>query len=247
MLIKTALGEVGYLEKASNTYLDDKTKNAGKANYTKYGKWYGINPDAWCAMFVSWCAAQAGAGDIIPRHASCTLGIEAFKRLGRWKPRKSYMPKPGDIIYFGTASGAPQHVGIVWAVTGGRVYTVEGNTSAGEDVVIANGGAVAEKNYALTNARIIGYGHPEWPEEKEDDMTPGEFIASLTNEQAYEVYRKAAGYMASQEIPDGYNARAEYDAAVANGITDGSRPLAPASRLETAIMIERSMNTIFLK
>ena len=34
MLIKTALGEVGYLEKASNTYLDDKTKNAGKANYT---------------------------------------------------------------------------------------------------------------------------------------------------------------------------------------------------------------------
>ena len=168
MLIKTALGEVGYLEKASNAYLDDKTKNAGKANFTKYGKWYGINPDAWCAMFVSWCATQAGAGDIIPRHASCALGIEAFRRLGRWKPRKSYTPVPGDIIYFGTTSGTPQHVGIVWAVTGGRVYTVEGNTSAGEDVVIANGGAVAEKNYVITNARILGYGHPAWPEEKEE-------------------------------------------------------------------------------
>lgn len=177
--IVTAFGEVGYLEKASNAFLEDKTRNAGSANYTKYGKWYGINPGAWCAMFVSWCAEQAGASDIIPRHASCTAGIAAFKRLGKWHDRRGYEPKPGDIIYFGTASGTPQHVGIVWAVADGRVYTVEGNTGAGEDIVIANGGAVAEKNYSLTNSRIIGYGNPAWPEDKEDNMQRYDKIADM--------------------------------------------------------------------
>jgi hypothetical protein len=38
-LIRTARGEVGYLEKASDAQLEDKTANAGKANRTKYGAW----------------------------------------------------------------------------------------------------------------------------------------------------------------------------------------------------------------
>ena len=52
--INAALKEVGYLEKKSNLQLDSKTANAGSANYTKYGKWYGLNPDLWCAMFLCW-------------------------------------------------------------------------------------------------------------------------------------------------------------------------------------------------
>lgn len=32
------LAEVGYLEKASNEQLDDKTANAGKKNFTKYAR-----------------------------------------------------------------------------------------------------------------------------------------------------------------------------------------------------------------
>ena len=35
-VIKTALNEVGYAEKASNKDLDSKTANAGSGNYTKY-------------------------------------------------------------------------------------------------------------------------------------------------------------------------------------------------------------------
>lgn len=35
-IYETELAEVGYLEKASNAYLDDKTKNAGYNNITKY-------------------------------------------------------------------------------------------------------------------------------------------------------------------------------------------------------------------
>ena len=37
-VIQIAEEQVGYLEKASNKDLDDKTKNAGSANWTKYGR-----------------------------------------------------------------------------------------------------------------------------------------------------------------------------------------------------------------
>ena len=36
-VLAIAESEVGYLEKKSNANLYDKTKNAGSANYTKYG------------------------------------------------------------------------------------------------------------------------------------------------------------------------------------------------------------------
>ena len=68
-IIEVALAEVGYLEKATNAQLDSKTANAGSNNYTKYGKWYGMNGQPWCDMFVSWCAAQAGEADAVGKYA----------------------------------------------------------------------------------------------------------------------------------------------------------------------------------
>ena len=37
-VVKIATAEDGYLEKKSDAYLDDKTKNAGNKNYTKYAR-----------------------------------------------------------------------------------------------------------------------------------------------------------------------------------------------------------------
>ena len=37
-ILQVALNEVGYLEKASMSQLDDKTANAGNANITKYAR-----------------------------------------------------------------------------------------------------------------------------------------------------------------------------------------------------------------
>ena len=60
-LIAIADAEVGYLEKKSNVQLDDKTANAGTANYTKY--WRDVKPEfqgqAWCAAVVTWCFVKA--------------------------------------------------------------------------------------------------------------------------------------------------------------------------------------------
>ncbi len=163
-LIDIAATEVGYLEKASNSQLDDKTANAGSANWTKYGAWYGggLNGYAWCAMFVSWCANQAGVStDIIPKFHSCTAAMNWFKTHAVWYPRGNYTPAPGDIILFTNDGITAAHVGIVYKVDGSKVYTIEGNTSGGSTLV-ANGGGVAKKSYALTYSKIIGYAHPKY-------------------------------------------------------------------------------------
>lgn len=37
-VVAVAIGELGYVEKASNSQLDDKTANPGSANWTKYAR-----------------------------------------------------------------------------------------------------------------------------------------------------------------------------------------------------------------
>ena len=66
-IVTIALAEVGYREKASNASLDDKTANAGAANWTKYARdlaaagYYNGNKNgyAWCDVFVDWCFFKA--------------------------------------------------------------------------------------------------------------------------------------------------------------------------------------------
>lgn len=57
--IEILKGEDGYIEKASNHQLDDKTANPGNKNFTKYGEWYGCNGVYWCQQYISWCAYKA--------------------------------------------------------------------------------------------------------------------------------------------------------------------------------------------
>ena len=182
--VDICLDEVGYLEKKSNACLDDKTANAGSKNYTKYGAWYGLQAQPWCAMFVSWCADRAGiCGDVIPRHASCTAGINWFRSRGLWRERAGYTPKRGDIIYFDTVS--TRHVGVVTGCKNGRVYTVEGNTSSSADVE-PNGGCVAEKSYDVKNSKIFGYGLPEYGDDDMEYKTFCSFMERYLNEKADE-------------------------------------------------------------
>lgn len=179
-LIEIALEDVGYLEKATNDQLYDKTANAGFNNWTKYGEWYGLNGYAWCAMAVSYWAHMAGISpDILLKFSSVGEGVRWFKQHGIWHDRKGYNPQLGDIIIFAWDGVTPAHVGIVRAVDDARVYTVEGNTSGGS-TLIDNGGSVAAKHYALTYSNILGYGHPAYLQ-GDSDMDINEIHKSLTN------------------------------------------------------------------
>ena len=151
-LILIAKNEIGYLEKKSNSQLDDKTANAGSNNYTKY--WQDIKPDyqgqPWCAVFVSWCFMKAFGLD------------KAKKLLKHWPyvycPTMSELftlntyPKIGDIVIF-YHNGTFTHTGLVTAVIGDKFYTIEGNTS-GASGIIANGGGVCQKSYY--NSKLPG-------------------------------------------------------------------------------------------
>ena len=104
----------------------------GGNNDTKYGIWYEMNYNPWCAMFVSWCADQAGIStEVIPKFASCSAGMNWFIDRGRWES-SDYTPKAGDLIFFefdGKPENGPDHVGIVRYTSGNTIYTIEGNTS----------------------------------------------------------------------------------------------------------------------
>ncbi len=173
--LNIALAEVGYLEKKSSAQLDDKTANAGSANYTKYARdlfaagYYSGSKQgvAWCSMFVDWCHyIAAGKNKAMAQTvscqsgiygASCTCSMSYYQAEGRFFKEN---PQPGDQIYFGSGKSST-HTGIVYKTDGKYVYTVEGNTSP-QSGVVPNGGGVHKKSYLLTDSRILGYGRPKW-------------------------------------------------------------------------------------
>ena len=158
-VLEIAQSWVGYLEKASNASLDSKTANAGTANWTIFGQWYGLNPAEWCDMFVSYCAAKGGEAAAVGKYAYCPSHVNFFKGRGQWFNRGAKVPQAGDVIFFGDAD----HVGLVESVSGGYVHTIEGNTRSGTTLV-ANGGGVYRKYYPLTSSYIMGYGRPAYSE-----------------------------------------------------------------------------------
>lgn len=174
-LIALALGEEGYLEKASSSQLDIKTANAGHGNYTKYardmdaiegfynGKKQGF---PWCSVFIAWCFVQCFGVEKAMRllcqeeysaGAGCTYAAQYFQSRGQLHFKD---PQPGDQIFFGTAADC-YHIGIVYKVDNDNVYTIEGNTSSAPGVD-ANGGAVCRKVYSKNYGRIYAYGRPDW-------------------------------------------------------------------------------------
>lgn len=175
-VIDLANGEVGYLEKASNANLDDKTANAGKANYTKYardmdkvtGYFNGRKQAvAWCAVFVNWLFYQLfgmAAKKMLfqPDSGNCAAGCGSARSYFNKNGHLFNTPEPGDQIFFWSSDkSSVSHTGLVVGVDSERVYTIEGNTSDGTSV-IANGGAVCAKSYPLGYQRIAGYGRPDW-------------------------------------------------------------------------------------
>ena len=143
-VIGIAKAEEGYLEKRSNSQLDEKTANPGSGNFTKY--WRDVYPafqgQAWCAVFVAWCFMKA-------------FGLEVAKKMLKHWPfvycptlagmTSNKTPHVGDVVLF-YRNGEYAHTGLVIAVTASQITTVEGNTSTAPGVV-ANGGGVCRKTY----------------------------------------------------------------------------------------------------
>ena len=123
----------------------------GNSGGQKFWSWYGFDSRVeWCACFVSWCADQSGliASGNVPKFSLCRDGVSWFQGKNKWQSGGT-TPTAGMIIFFDwDHDGTSDHVGIVEKYEGGRVYTIEGNSSD----------QVRQRNYAVDYASIIGYG-----------------------------------------------------------------------------------------
>ncbi len=146
-MLNVAIGELGYKE--------------GYNNDTKYGDWYGLPNQPWCAMFVAWCANKAGilTTNSIATYPKVykTASVSTFRTFYNTNrralapsenPESRNYPKPGDLVLF-----KKSHIGIVEKVEGSTLKTIEGNTS----------NMVARRSYSnfATNPEIdfIGSNH----------------------------------------------------------------------------------------
>ena len=123
----------------------------GNSGGQKFWSWYGFDSRVeWCACFVSWCADKSGliASGNVPKFSLCSDGVSWFQGQNKWQSGGT-TPTAGMIIFFDwDHDGNSDHVGIVEKCEGGRVYTVEGNSSD----------QVRQRNYAVDYASIMGYG-----------------------------------------------------------------------------------------
>ena len=109
-IIGVALSQIGYTE--------------GADNRTKYGAWYGMANQPWCATFICWCATQADVGiDVLARTPIADPGPGYFNIP--YHDGAKYTPKPGDLFFTKDFS----HVGFVYEIDGDYFYTIEGNTN----------------------------------------------------------------------------------------------------------------------
>lgn len=165
-LASTAAAEVGYIGKLSNSKLDSNTANAG-GKFNKYARDLDALKDFyngpkqgfdWCDVFCDWCFVQTFGRELAQKMTSQpnrSAGAGTGYSLGYYKSKGRLFSEPlvGDQIFFGDAKST-WHTGIVTAVKGGDLWTVEGN--AGNPL------GVHEFKYKIGDGRIKGYGRPDW-------------------------------------------------------------------------------------
>lgn len=143
-IVNIAFAEVGTKESPANS------------NKTKYGKWFGFDGVAWCAMFVSWCYAQAGCQ--LPKigyskgYAGVRTAVNYYRKLGMLTTD----PKLGALVFFDwNGDGRHDHTGIFngWVnEEKTKFYTIEGNTSMTNQ---SNGGEVMSRTRKNHNVLFV--------------------------------------------------------------------------------------------
>ena len=142
---------------------------------TMWEKEWDINT-AWCGCFLTWglhykfeerdTAVSSYIKDIqhdwYLKFATVENCKKFFTDTNGWQEKKNengtenFKATPGDIIFFDwDADTAPDHVGVVLAVKGNDVYTIEGNSA----------NMVAVRKYSVNDSRIMGYGILDWKTE----------------------------------------------------------------------------------
>ena len=150
-VIETARGELGVTEYPPGS------------NRTKYGQAFGWDGVPWCVIFLWWCFREAGEAAAFfggAKTASCGTLLRWYQGQGQTVPVSKV--KAGDIVILNFAGTQDtQHCGLVIAVDGIYITTIEGNTS--ESGSQSNGGQVCRKT--RYPSQIVGVCRPMYKEE----------------------------------------------------------------------------------
>ena len=144
-IIEIAKAEIGYVEQ----------KDSISGNLTKYGKWFGLDRVAWCAIFVSWVYWTVGKQ--LPRigYLKGYAGCDTMYAYAKKNNLFTTDPKKGDIALFDfDGNGKWDHTGLFeeWTDKAKAIFeTVEGNTS---DRNASNGGMVLDRVRKYNDERV---------------------------------------------------------------------------------------------
>ena len=143
-VVRVALSQLGYTEQGGAHH---------DGNETIFGKWFGLDRNPWCDMFVSWAAYTAGA----PQGPRGSKGFASCSAHLAWARKQGLVvskPMVGALVFF-----TYSHVGIITRVrTDGTFDVCAGNTTAqhtGDDRQDRNGGVVANKTY--TRSKVLAF------------------------------------------------------------------------------------------
>lgn len=227
IIVLVAMGEQDTVEvpKGSNTV---------KYNTWYYGRQVFGSAYPWCMTFVQWVFAEAGM-PLPYKTASCSDLLRWYRENA---PRCIVSdPQPGDIVIYNFG-----HTGIIYDVASTFVCAVEGNTDRNGS---ANGGGVLKRQRAKTT--VTAYIRPVRKAKEEievfdptkiTDEQMGEILMRLTDAQIYDLMQRGNRHAGSLDAPDW--SVDEYGEAIAQGVTDGTRPMATVTRLEAALMAKRA-------
>ncbi len=119
---------------AQAAHWDGYVEEPPGSNNTEFGRWYGVNPDYWCAMYVSRVFFDAG----LPLPASTSKGFAYTPQGAKWfmDNQRFVGPSapiaPGMVVfYYYPSKKRIAHVGIVADVIDSQHFHAwEGNTDA---------------------------------------------------------------------------------------------------------------------
>lgn len=149
-IVSIALAEEGYTE--------------GSNNNNKYGAALGQNNVAWCALFISWCARQAGIPTSIIKTTAWAGDMGSSKQTGnfggQYYPKGSITPQKGDIVYYDwNRNGSSDHVEIVISTSGSTFTSIGGNTKGDSG---STEGVRRHSNYSFTSSYVVGFERPNY-------------------------------------------------------------------------------------
>lgn len=131
------------------------TESPAGSNNTKFGDWYGMNYQPWCAMFATWCfLVEAGGSPSFAkgtRYAYCPYIVQDA-RNGQNGLTVTSTPIPGDLVTYDWDGGGADHVGIFEDGNASSWTAIEGNTSTSNQ---SNGGQVMRRQRSSTDAAVV--------------------------------------------------------------------------------------------